>query len=62
MARDEHKSDLEIYRRLLTYVLPYWAAFLVSIVGFLIYSLSNVSFVMSCSSKVCIWDGSCNAS
>ena len=45
MARDEHKSDLEIYRRLLTYVLPYWAAFLVSIVGFLIYSLSNVSFV-----------------
>ena len=45
MARDEHKSDLEIYRRLLTYVLPYWAAFVVSIVGFLIYSLSNVSFV-----------------
>ena len=45
MARDEHKSDLEIYRRLLTYVLPYWAAFVVSIAGFLIYSLSNVSFV-----------------
>ena len=45
MAGDEHKSDLAIYRRLLTYVLPYWAAFLISIVGFLIYSLSNVSFV-----------------
>jgi subfamily B ATP-binding cassette protein MsbA len=45
MARDEHKSDLEIYRRLLTYVLPYWGAFVISIVGFLIYSLSNVSFV-----------------
>jgi ATP-binding cassette, subfamily B, bacterial MsbA len=45
MAGDEHKSDLAIYRRLLTYVLPYWAAFLLSIVGFLIYSLSNVSFV-----------------
>ncbi len=45
MARDEHTSDLAIYRRLLTYVLPYWAAFLLSIVGFLVYSLSNVSFV-----------------
>ena len=45
MAGDEQKSDLAIYRRLLTYVLPYWAAFLISIVGFLVYSLSNVSFV-----------------
>jgi subfamily B ATP-binding cassette protein MsbA len=39
------QSDFKIYSRLLTYVVPYWAAFLVSIVGFLIYSLSNVSFV-----------------
>lgn len=40
-----HQSDLKIYRRLLTYVVPYWAAFLLSILGFLIYSLANVSFV-----------------
>jgi len=45
MAKEEGKSDLKIYQRLLSYVTPYWAAFLISILGFLIYSLSNVSFV-----------------
>ena len=39
------KSDLKIYSRLLTYVMPYWAAFLLSILGFLLYSVSNVAFV-----------------
>ena len=38
-------SDLRIYGRLLKYVLPYWAAFLLSVVGFLLYSIANVSFV-----------------
>jgi len=38
-------SDLKIYGRLLKYVLPYWAAFLLSVVGFLLYSIANVSFV-----------------
>ncbi|MCZ6502780.1 MAG: lipid A export permease/ATP-binding protein MsbA [Gammaproteobacteria bacterium] len=38
-------SDVKTYGRLLAYVIPYWGAFLVSIIGFLIYSLSNVSFL-----------------
>lgn len=38
-------SDIKIYSRLLSYVVPYWPAFLLSIVGFLIYSLSNVAFL-----------------
>ena len=39
------KSDSGVYRRLLGYVLPYWMAFLVSILGYLIFSFSNVAFV-----------------
>ena len=39
------KSDAGAYRRLLGYVLPYWMAFLVSILGYLIFSFSNVAFV-----------------
>ena len=46
---DDHplkdKSDIEIYGRLLSYVLPYWGAFVASIIGFLIYAMSNVSFL-----------------
>ena len=38
-------SDVKTYGRLLSYVIPYWGAFLISIIGFLIYSLSNVSFL-----------------
>ena len=34
-----------VYRRLLSYVLPHWPAFLLSTFGFLIYSLSNVAFL-----------------
>jgi len=45
MAVSKIKSDVGIYGRLLRYVLPYWAAFLLSILGFLLYSLANVSFV-----------------
>ena len=45
MAVSKTKSDVGIYGRLLRYVLPYWAAFLLSILGFLLYSLANVSFV-----------------
>ena len=39
------ESDIHIYSRLLAYVLPYWGAFLLSILGFLLYSVSNVAFV-----------------
>ena len=35
-------NDWQIYRRLLGYVLPYWYLFLISILGFLLYSLGNV--------------------
>jgi ATP-binding cassette, subfamily B, bacterial MsbA len=45
VAETSNKSDLRIYGRLLSYVVPYWGAFLLSIFGFLIYSISNVSFV-----------------
>ena len=39
------KSDLKMYRRLLTYVWPYWGAFLLSIFGYLLFSMANVSFL-----------------
>ncbi len=45
MSEETSKSDVKIYSRLLSYVVPYWAAFLLSIFGFLIFSLSNVSFL-----------------
>ena len=45
MAPQPGHSGLRTYSRLLAYVMPYWGAFLLSIVGFLIYSLFNVSFV-----------------
>ena len=44
-STESSQSDLRIYGRLLSYVVPYWAAFLLSIFGFLLYSISNVSFV-----------------
>ncbi len=43
---DSHSgADLKIYARLLSWVVPYWGAFLLSIVGFLLYSISNISFL-----------------
>ncbi len=45
MSDQTTHSDIRIYRRLLSYVLPYWGAFLLSILGFLLYSAANVSFV-----------------
>jgi subfamily B ATP-binding cassette protein MsbA len=41
----QQTSDTELYGRLLSYVVPYWGAFLLSILGFLLYSLSNVGFL-----------------
>ncbi|MCB1692179.1 MAG: lipid A export permease/ATP-binding protein MsbA, partial [Pseudomonadales bacterium] len=38
-------GDVAVYARLLRYVVPYWGAFLLSIVGFILYSLSNVGFI-----------------
>ncbi|RLA49383.1 MAG: lipid A export permease/ATP-binding protein MsbA [Gammaproteobacteria bacterium] len=35
-------SDWQLYRRLLSYVLPYWYFFLFSLLGYLVYSLGNV--------------------
>ncbi|MFN3239253.1 MAG: ABC transporter ATP-binding protein, partial [Pseudomonadales bacterium] len=45
MATTDKPGDLHIYGRLLSYVVPYWAAFLLSIVGFVLYSAANVGFV-----------------
>jgi len=45
MAKVSRQTDMQIYGRLLRYVTPYWGAFLLSIVGFMIYSLANVSFL-----------------
>ena len=42
---DSRTSDARIYGRLLSYVIPYWPAFVFSIAGFIIYSVSNVSFL-----------------
>jgi subfamily B ATP-binding cassette protein MsbA len=35
-------SDRSQYRRLLSYVVPYWVAFGISVLGFVVYSLGNV--------------------
>jgi subfamily B ATP-binding cassette protein MsbA len=45
MSTATGKSDLGTYGRLLSYVVPYWLPFLLSIAGFLVYSIANVSFV-----------------
>ena len=37
-----HSSDWQIYRRLFGYVIPQWAIFVLSLLGYLIYSLGNV--------------------
>lgn len=42
MASDAKGGDWPLYRRLLGYVVPYLAAFVLSIFGFLVYSLGNV--------------------
>ena len=42
---NEGSNDVKIYGRLLSYVVPYWGAFLLSILGFLIFALANVSFL-----------------
>jgi len=40
--RQGNLSDWQLYRRLLSYVVPYWYFFLCSLVGYLVYSLGNV--------------------
>lgn len=52
-----HLSDIQIYGRLLGYVKPFWIAFLISMAGYLIYSLSNVAFVQLLSYIVDSIDG-----
>ena len=42
---NEPTTGVQIYSRLLQYVFPHWFAFLMSILGFLIYSMSNAAFV-----------------
>lgn len=41
MVDSKQQSSLKVYLRLLKYVLPYWAAFAVSIVGFLLFASSQ---------------------
>lgn len=38
----KNENSLQVYRRLLGYVKPYWPAFTVSVVGFAIYALSQM--------------------
>ncbi|WP_341476648.1 lipid A export permease/ATP-binding protein MsbA [Pseudohalioglobus lutimaris] len=51
MAKGEHHpqpnrqgdmSDWQLYRRLLSYVLPYWWVFSLSLLGYIVYSAGNV--------------------
>ncbi|WP_213004121.1 lipid A export permease/ATP-binding protein MsbA [Parahaliea maris] len=42
VARQGTMSDWQLYRRLLGYALPYWKMFLLSVVGFAVYSAGNV--------------------
>ncbi len=44
-VKADRATDVQLYRRLLSYVAPFWLAFLFSILGYLIYSLSNVAFI-----------------
>ncbi|MGR9072965.1 MAG: lipid A export permease/ATP-binding protein MsbA [Gammaproteobacteria bacterium] len=39
-----NQTNLQVYRRLLTYVKPYWFIFLISIVGYLIYASTQPMF------------------
>lgn len=41
MAKTNQQSSLKIYLRLLKYVLPYWGAFAISIVGFVLFASSQ---------------------
>jgi ATP-binding cassette, subfamily B, bacterial MsbA len=41
-ARVGAMSDWQLYRRLLGYVLPYWWVFVLSLMGYIVYSLGNV--------------------
>ncbi len=42
---EEHGGDLRVYSRLLSYVVPLWPYFAISVAGYFIYSVSNVAFV-----------------
>ena len=41
MADSAQQSSLKLYLRLLKYVLPYWGAFAISILGFLLFASSQ---------------------
>lgn len=41
MANSDQQSSMKIYLRLLKYVLPYWGAFALSIVGFVLFASSQ---------------------
>ncbi|MBD3645892.1 MAG: hypothetical protein HUJ31_00250 [Pseudomonadales bacterium] len=45
MTTRPDQSGVRLYGRLLTYVTPYWFSFLLSVIGFAIYSAANVGFV-----------------
>ena len=35
-------SDWQLYGRLLRYIVPYWWVFMLSLLGYIVYSLGNV--------------------
>lgn len=44
--QSKHMSDSEVYKRLLTFVIPYWRMFLISTLGFGIYAATEPAVVM----------------
>ncbi len=44
MANSTQQSSMKVYLRLLTYVVPYWGMFTISIVGFLIFASTQPLF------------------
>ncbi len=42
VKRQGNMSDWQLYRRLLCYIAPYWWIFLLSVLGYIVYSMGNV--------------------
>jgi ATP-binding cassette, subfamily B, bacterial MsbA len=42
--KDDSSSKTKIYKRLISYVIPFWGLFLISVVGFLIYAATQPLF------------------
>jgi len=43
---EKNKSGIDIYRRLLSHVVPYWKVFIFSVFGMAVYSITDAAFAM----------------